>query len=104
MTRNIEERFFEDVPIIADIMCTRMEEEHKQITAEMVHNFQEDVIRGEFDAVDLDFRMNELKMWIYSFAVKANYSDQQAKRIARIPAAYNISTNLAEMLLARAAP
>ena len=102
MADEIETRYFENVPSVGRIMGTHMALEHKRIAVACVRNYEEEVERGELGAEDLDQLMNELKLWIYGFAVTANYSDRNAKRIASIPLAFNIGSRLGEVLVARA--
>ena len=102
MADKIETRHFENTPSVACIMRTQMALEHETITAACMHNYQEQVERGELGVEDLNQMMNELKLWIHSFAITANHSDRAAKRIASIPLAFNIGSHLGEVLVARA--
>ena len=100
MSNAIETQYFDNLPSIRRIMGTRMSMEHKRIAASCIQNFREQRERGELGEEDLDQLINELKLWIYSFAVSVGYTNREAKTIAGIPLAFKIGTHLGEMLVA----
>lgn len=101
MSNSIELQYFDSVPSIRRIMRTRLSDGHKQIAASCIQNFIEEKESGELEEEDLDQLMNELKLWVYSFAVSAGYTNREAKAIAGIPSAFKIGKRLGEMLVAR---
>ena len=93
--REITICFLTAIPNVQRIMRTEIPLEQKRIVAENLQLYEEEREMG-IDQDTLDGMMNTTKILIHAFAVNHGYSDRDARRIGRIPRAFNIVPNLCE--------